>query len=138
MSILTELFPKLLRQSLKKFTLLNHAPLFLGPFSTPCHSPPNTAEDKLVGGLSPSSDHTFSILLFSYRLHCKNSQCLVPFTSCQSLDMKQGHQLGPNKFLQPSEDFSLCLSEANNPSPPISVAQKMQGTFLWQQFCCYS
>lgn len=93
--------------------------------------PPNTAKDKLVGDLSPGSDHISSILLFFYRLHCNNSQCLVPFTSCQSLDTEQGHQLGPNKFLQPwevSPPFPIYLT-LTPPCPQFLLPRKTKGHF---------
>lgn len=54
LSILTELFLKLLRQSLKKFTLLNHAPLFSGSLLHSLSSPPPKHSRRQAGRRSIS------------------------------------------------------------------------------------
>lgn len=131
MSILTELFHKLLRQSPKKFTLLNHVPLFLGPFSTPRHPPPEhgkrQAGRRFISRLRP---------------HFFNPSLLLPpplqqFSMFGSLHIlsKLGHRTRtpawPKQVSTAMGSFPSVphLLDTNTPLPPISVAQKDRGHF---------
>lgn len=131
LSILTELFLKLLRQSLKKFTLLNHAPLFPGSLLHSLSFPPPQTQQKTSWQEInlPAQTTFFQSFSFSTASTATTLNVWFPLHPVKAWTRNKDTSFAQTSFYTHHKIFPSVYQTLTTPRPQFLLPRKCKGHF---------